>query len=277
VHLQLLGHNWTIHRAVLFSFGIYVLSGLRPRSALALGMGMAATLAAAQLAVGRADPAIVRGLVSLLGANLLGASAAFGIERSARTSFMSRLRLRELAERDGLTGLYNRRHLDDHLGQLHRQARREKADLAVAMIDVDDFKAFNDARGHPAGDACLGEVARALESCVRRPFDLVARYGGEEFCAVWYGAERDAVRDLAERCRRSVVALQIEHPAARAGGYVSVSIGAAVAPATDWLLEEIVAAADAALYTAKEQGRDCTVVARLEADGSMNDAVPARS
>ena len=264
VHLQLLGHGWTIHRAVLLSFGIYVLSGLRIGPATALGGLLMVTLCATELFLGSADPAVVRGLVSLVGANLLGIAAAREIERSVRSSFVSRLRLRELAERDGLTGLHNRRHLDDHLTRVHRQAVRSRSALALAMIDVDDFKRFNDAEGHVAGDACLRAVAGALSACAQRPFDLVARYGGEEFVVLWYEPEPHSVEALAERCRLAIAELRIPHPDSTVDDWVTASVGATVASADDHAIETLVESADRALYEAKRSGRDTVVVRRPE-------------
>lgn len=268
VHLQLLDYGWTIHRAVLLSFGIYVLSGLRIRPATVVSGLLLVTLSVTELVFGNAEPAAVRGLVSLVGANLLGIAAAREIERSVRSSFTSRLRLRELAERDGLTGLHNRRHLDDHLERVHRQAQRAGSSLALAMIDVDDFKRFNDAEGHVAGDACLRAVAGALADCAQRPFDLVARYGGEEFVVLWYEPEPHSVEALAERCRLAIAELRIPHPNSTVDDWVTASVGATVGRADDHAIETLLETADRALYEAKRSGRDAVVVGRPETPGA---------
>ena len=260
VHLQLLDHGWTIHRAVLLSFGIYVLSGLRTYHAAAIGMIMMVSLGASELMLGRAEPAVVRGLVSLVGANLLGFAASREIERSLRTSFLSGLRLTELTRRDPLTGLYNRRHLDDHLLRVHRQARREGKTIAIAMIDVDEFKRLNDAEGHAAGDACLRAIARSLADCAQRPFDLVARYGGEEFLILWYEPDPQAVEVLAERCRHAIAELEIPHASSQVDAHVTASVGVAVGSAREQSVEFLVDAADGALYEAKRRGRDLVVI-----------------
>ncbi len=260
IHLQLLGHGWTIHRAVLLSLGIYVLSGLRVRHATAIGGLLMFALGTTVLVLGRADPTVVRGLISLVGANLIGIAAAREIERSVRSSFASDLRLRELAQRDGLTGLHNRRHLDDHLSRVHRQARRKHKSLALAMIDVDDFKRFNDSEGHVAGDACLRAVAEALAACAQRPLDLVARYGGEEFLVCWYEPEPYSVESLAERCRLAVSDLRIPHPTSTVDVWVTVSVGVTVAQADGHAIDGLIETADRALYEAKRSGRDAVVV-----------------
>ncbi|MCR9093742.1 MAG: GGDEF domain-containing protein [bacterium] len=266
IHLQLLGHGWTIHRAVLLSFGVYVLSGLRIQYSTAIGALLALSLGASELVLGEAAPKVVRGLISLVGANLLGFAAAREIERSMRTSFLSQLRLSEQAQRDPLTGLRNRRHLDEHLARVHRLATRGELSIAVAMIDVDEFKRFNDALGHVAGDACLRDVAGALEHCAQRPVDLVARYGGEEFLVVWYDVDPESLEGLAERCRDAVASLRIPHPDSRVDTHVTVSVGAVAAPANRCSPETLVERADAALYEAKQRGRDTVVARRLDED-----------
>ena len=260
VHLQILDHGWTIHRAVLLSFGIYVLSGLRTYHAAAIGLIMMVSLGATELILGRADPSVVRGLVSLVGANLLGFAAAREIERSLRTSFLSRVRLTELARRDPLTGLFNRRHLDEHLSRVHRQAGRENKTVAIAMVDVDEFKRLNDAEGHATGDACLRAIAGALADCAQRPFDLVARYGGEEFLIFWYEPEPQAIEVLAERCRHAVAHLEIPHASSPVDAHVTASVGVAVGSAYEQSVDSLVDAADGALYEAKRRGRDCVVI-----------------
>ena len=164
--------------------------------------------------------------------------------------------LRALALQDGLTGIGNRRSLDEQLEQEVRRARRVQAPVALLMIDVDHFKAFNDEFGHLQGDTCLRAVAGAIAGLVRRPGDLVARYGGEEFAVLLPGTDLAGAAGLAEAMRVAVVALELHHLAEY--GVVTVSIGvSALHPGSE---EDtgaaLVRAADGALYAAKAGGRN---------------------
>jgi diguanylate cyclase (GGDEF)-like protein/PAS domain S-box-containing protein len=176
-------------------------------------------------------------------------------------------RLEALAGQDGLTGLANRRIFDDALAREHRRAVRDRTRLAMIMIDVDRFKPFNDRYGHPAGDQALRRVSRAIEGMLRRPGDVAARYGGEEFAVLLPGADESGAAIIADRIRRAVLALAIEHDESPAG-VVTVSAGvASVAPgAFDASLATLVADADRALYRAKANGRNAIVYASALAD-----------
>ena len=169
--------------------------------------------------------------------------------------------LLERSLRDGLTSVWNRRAFDERLAEAWRVASRNGRPLAVLMIDVDHFKAYNDSLGHPAGDECLRLVAAALGGGVLRAASLLARYGGEEFVALLAEADAVGARAVGERLRQAVLALALPHPASSAGGLVSVSIGAAShRPGEGGSAEALMAAADAALYRAKQRGRDRVVV-----------------
>jgi diguanylate cyclase (GGDEF)-like protein len=156
-------------------------------------------------------------------------------------------RLREEAIRDPLTGLYNRRYLQESLGREAAIALRSGMPLLVAMLDVDEFKEVNDRAGHEAGDALLCEIARQLSSQVRSS-DMVCRIGGDEFLVVLRSADPPAAISLCERWRASFTA-------------ATVSIGLAVYQAGKETIEETVRRADAALYDAKRNGRNRVVVA----------------
>jgi diguanylate cyclase (GGDEF)-like protein len=157
-------------------------------------------------------------------------------------------RLREEAIRDPLTGLYNRRYLQESLVRDAAIARRSGAPLVVAMLDVDEFKEVNDRGGHEAGDALLCEIARQLSAQVRAS-DLVCRMGGDEFLVVLRSADPPAATALCERWRASFTAA------------ATVSIGLAAYHAGKEPIEETVRRADAALYDAKRKGRNRVVVA----------------
>ena len=172
-------------------------------------------------------------------------------------------KLATLSITDSLTGLANRRHFDDVLRTECARATRVGQPLAVIMLDVDYFKLFNDRYGHQAGDACLIRVAHALASGMRRAGDLTARYGGEEFSIVLPNTGADEARQIGEALRRAIEELHIAHASAHAQ-QVTISVGIAVqqvpgAADPDALLR----VADAALYLAKDAGRNGVVLEEL--------------
>lgn len=167
------------------------------------------------------------------------------------------LELKKLSTFDSLTGLANRRSLDDVLGREFRRAARGKLPIAIVMVDIDLFKPFNDTYGHPAGDRCLIDVARAMQRLVNRPGDLVARYGGEEFIVVLPETDLEGAVAVARELRLGVQALHISHASSRHDGFVTISQGvAACIPTLDGTFESLIAQADVALYAAKRAGRN---------------------
>jgi diguanylate cyclase (GGDEF)-like protein len=165
-----------------------------------------------------------------------------------------------LTVNDALTGVPNRRAFDAALDREWTRALRAKRPIAVALLDIDTFKLYNDTYGHPQGDVCLREIAQACQASVVRATDCFARYGGEEFGVVIPDADTKAAAAVAERLRAAVEGLAIAHEAT-ARGIVSVSIGvAAMVPKRGERPHELVEAADRALYRAKGTGRDRVVV-----------------
>jgi diguanylate cyclase (GGDEF)-like protein len=160
-----------------------------------------------------------------------------------------------LARRDGLTGLVNRRGLDEAIVAEWRKSRRERQPLSVLMIDVDHFKRYNDRYGHPAGDECLRQIGAALQSVTRRAADCTARYGGEEFMLLLPATDAQGAMVMAARAREAVRGLGVVH-AGSASGWITVSIGMASAVAEESDPAPLIAAADRALYCAKAGGRD---------------------
>ncbi|NOZ95996.1 MAG: diguanylate cyclase [Acidobacteria bacterium] len=162
--------------------------------------------------------------------------------------------LERLATADPLTGLANRRRLDEVLDAEWRRAIRIRQPLCLLMVDIDHFKAFNDRYGHVEGDGCLRKVAQILAGFARRPGDLVARYGGEEFAILLPGVGNDGAAEIAESVRRGTAALGIVHEASSIATVVTVSVGwASVTPAEGTDPKELIAAADDALYEAKNR------------------------
>ena len=165
--------------------------------------------------------------------------------------------LESLALIDGLTGIPNRRRFDKTLQTEWKRAMRSGTALAIIMADIDFFKAYNDHRGHRAGDQCLKAVADALSRALGRPSDVLARYGGEEFVAVMPDTEGRGARQLAERCCANVAALGLPHRYSGAADHVTISAGyAALQPVAGQSSGELLEMADKMLYQAKEQGRN---------------------
>ncbi|MDJ0711036.1 MAG: diguanylate cyclase [Woeseiaceae bacterium] len=171
-------------------------------------------------------------------------------------------KLRSQSKRDPLTKIANRREFDAFEKRVWNLGARENMPVAVVLVDIDHFKAYNDTLGHQAGDNCLKLVAKALEACANRPLDLVARYGGEEFVAVLGGAAVADALIVAENMRNAIMDLEMVHPKTDEG-IVTVSVGAAsLVPTHDEEATSLVKAADDALYRAKASGRNCVVFRR---------------
>ncbi len=169
--------------------------------------------------------------------------------------------LQQLNNLDELTGIANRRSHDTRLVQEWRRCHRNNSPLSVIMIDIDHFKLYNDHYGHPAGDRCLWAVAQALKLGTRRISDSVARYGGEEFICLLPDCNQDSALAVAELIQRRVKALAIPHQTSRTASILTVSQGVATAiPARTGSPTELVQHADAALYLAKQKGRDTIVI-----------------
>lgn len=177
--------------------------------------------------------------------------------------------LTELATRDSLTGLANRRHFEETLRLEIKRARRTGAPLSLVLLDVDFFKKYNDQYGHVAGDECLRQVAAALRDNLARPTDLAARYGGEEFAIVLPATGQVGGRYIAERLRLAIMELGIAH-AGNPPGIATISGGVCTlhgAPGLDEDLDAFVRQADALLYRAKAEGRN-RVVTDVDAGGA---------
>jgi diguanylate cyclase (GGDEF)-like protein len=201
---------------------------------------------------------------SLLLALLIESAAHYGrVAELNEALVVSNRALEHLSLHDALTGLPNRRYLDTYLGRQVLLTRRRQQSLALVLIDVDSFKAYNDLYGHPAGDECLSRVAIALRSCCRRPADMAARYGGEEFALILPDTDLAAATKVAEDAREAVLKLKLPHSGSATGSIVSISGGVAALGRGEATVEELVAAADEGLFNAKSDGRNRTASARL--------------
>ena len=166
--------------------------------------------------------------------------------------------LKELATKDGLTGLSNRRAFDQMLMSEWARAQRTQKPMALLFADVDHFKLFNDRHGHQTGDECLRAVAAVVSRHAVRPLDLASRYGGEEFALILPDMDGEAACTVAEDIRSAVIALAIAHGADGAGDHVTLSVGVAshIPGEADGGPDRLLGAADEALYAAKRLGRN---------------------
>lgn len=173
--------------------------------------------------------------------------------------------LQVLADRDGLTEVYNRRYFENQARvELKRHFRQQQA-LTLALLDIDHFKTYNDAYGHLQGDLCLREVAHAIGGGSRRPGEFVARYGGEEFVAVLPNTNAANARKYGQWICQQVHSLAIPHAHSGTVPFITISAGiATVVPGARTTLEHLIATADSALYLAKESGRNQFKVATIE-------------
>ncbi len=190
--------------------------------------------------------------------NMLQRDEAYrALRRSQQELLKANLELRRLTQSDGLTGLSNRRYLDEFLSVEWKRAQREGTEVSLLMIDVDYFKPYNDTYGHVAGDNVLRSVATTIRREILQPRDLVARFGGEEFAVVLPGTGSAGARLLAEKMRRDVAALALPHVGSAVSEHLTISIGVAtLTPAPGLAETALIEAADAALYRAKRDGRN---------------------
>lgn len=215
----------------------------------------------------------IAGLLSLLLWLALRACSNAQDARAAMQELIGQLaaanhELEQLSETDSLTGVPNRRSLDETLTLEWRRSRRHDEHLSLLMIDVDLFKPYNDTHGHLKGDECLKRVAAAMQATVQRAGEFLARSGGEEFMMVLPGTDAGHAAAQGERVRAAVENAHIEHGASPVSPYVTVSVGVATRPRHSLLgLEALREAADMALYEAKRRGRNCVHVARTDSDG----------
>jgi diguanylate cyclase (GGDEF)-like protein len=167
-------------------------------------------------------------------------------------------KLKLLSDLDGLTGIPNRRRFDEYLKLQWQYALRSNTFLALIMIDIDHFKAFNDCYGHGQGDECLKKVAKTLFATVNRPTDMVARYGGEEFACLLPVTNTDGAVKIAEEMRLNIISLSIPHDHGSPGGSLTISLGvASMKPTFHSSSAILLNNADLALYEAKRSNRNC--------------------
>lgn len=207
--------------------------------------------------------------VKFTGSGLMASAAYLSLmanqrmEQDVRYNFLRSLRDRlrresaeDVARRDALTGLANRRQLDEVVSSIWSSDLQQPSLIAVIMADIDYFKPFNDRYGHGAGDACLKRIAGAIASELRNEGDLAVRLGGEEFLLLLQTTDMSEAVRVAERVRRQIESIAIPHEELGPRGVVTTSLGVASGPVSAHSFTELLAGADAALYAAKRNGRN---------------------
>jgi len=165
--------------------------------------------------------------------------------------------LEKMSSLDGLTGIANRRKFDVQMDSEWRTAVKYRHPISIILIDIDNFKAYDDKYGHLAGDDCLREVASTLRASLNRSGDLVARYGGEEFVCILPNTDKKGAVKVAEKLRVAVEGLKIEHSYSDVSKYVTISLGVnSVIPSLESSCEDFIKVSDDNLYMAKKKGRN---------------------
>jgi diguanylate cyclase (GGDEF)-like protein len=242
---------------ILYVFYVCLFPGLLFRISISIGISLVIAYFAFGFAMGVSSVQLSYSTAMLVAAVMLSGLASYNLEYVLRISFLETRLLNELAERDGLTGLYNRRMFDDLMRRIWRQSRRDSMPLEIVLIDIDFFKIYNDVYGHQAGDDCLRKVAKCIAESAKRPFDFAARYGGEEFVLMLYDLPREHARTIPEQIRLDIMNLDIPHKGSTVADVVTVSIGVALAsPGMGRSLAGTIQIADESLYEAKLAGRN---------------------
>lgn len=244
---------------------VYFFLGLRVPLAITTGVALfLAFLLAAWIGEAATATTAYNGLY-LAFLNIIGGLGCYQLSKARRTVFLEERILSYQANHDALTALPNRRAFDTLLQSAWENATAMSSPVSLLMMDIDQFKSYNDLYGHQAGDHAIAAVGSILGKSLQRPQDFAGRYGGEEFVILLFDSTKDYALQLAERIREQVLAKNIEHRGSNAARCVSLSIGIAhVSPSnSNRSMQGFVQMADEALYAAKEQGRNCVVDADL--------------
>ena len=252
-----LGEGRLFPRLILGMIAVYFVLGLPFRAAFVGNVIALVAYVALALAVSMPTPLVIHYVCVLLVSSTICAMGAYRLEYARRVAWIEGQLLAETALQDGLTGIHNRRRLDEHLQRVWHQCIRENKPLALLFADLDHFKAYNDRYGHQAGDEALKAVASVLARHARRPMDLAARFGGEEFAVVLYDTTREHALRIGGEILEEVRGLGITHDASSAASVLTISLGiACVVPVARRSSAGLLQLADQALYAAKDGGRN---------------------
>jgi diguanylate cyclase (GGDEF)-like protein len=251
---------------IVIVFGYFFL-GLRYQLAAIMATVLVLAYIPIALLSGAQDAGAVHNGYYLLVMNIICAAGARQLELARRRDFLNSSVLTYRANHDALSGLPNRRAFDEYLQNAWTQSGETQASLAVLLLDIDHFKAYNDHYGHQRGDEAITRVGQVIRNALERPQDFAARYGGEEFAVVLIDTGLDSARALGEKLRQQLFDENIPHAAAASSDRITVSVGASqVVPRSgDSGRAALIKMADQALYTAKQQGRNCVVATRHSA------------
>jgi diguanylate cyclase (GGDEF)-like protein len=270
-----LGEDRVFARLLIATMAVYFIVGLRFRPALLVNLvGLAFYCYAAYVLWEMPPYALTQSMAMFLMTSVICAAGAYNLEHARRTAWLEGQLLQESAGRDGLTGILNRRRLDEHLPQIWHQGLREQKPIALLFADIDCFKAYNDHYGHQAGDEALKAVASVLARFSRRPLDIAARFGGEEFAlALFDTSPADAMR-IADRIMNEVSGLGVAHARSPVAPVLTISIGVAcLVPSASQNYVALLQLADQALYAAKAGGRNKAHI--FESNPGSPQPVPA--
>jgi diguanylate cyclase (GGDEF)-like protein len=252
--------NYPYEGLILIIFSNYFLAGLRLGQALTVSMLLMMCYLLFGVLAATEPVLLTRNMFFLMAGSLIGAMGCYLLEYKSREHFLHHHLMRELVDRDSLTGLFNRRSFNRKFEELWLQSQRENAVLALLMCDVDHFKVFNDCYGHQSGDLALRKLGQVIGSAARRPLDIAVRMGGEEFAVLLYGMGAEQALAHAEALRRAVQELAIAHERSTTAQVLSISVGlACVKPAVSTSMSLLYERADKALYRAKAKGRNQVV------------------
>ena len=242
---------------ILATMFVYFLIGLPFLAGLVTNLIAAVAYLGGALVLAMPGQELTYDMLMLLLAIAVGATAAYNVEHARRTVWLEAQLLDEVAQRDGLTGIYNRRRFDEHLDQVWQQGVRENRPITLMLADIDHFKAFNDRYGHQAGDEAMKSVAAILTQFARRPLDLVARYGGEKFAIVLFDTTQEHAIKVSELLLEEVRRLGIPHEDSSGAPVLTMSVGiGCVVPVAGRSSAGLLQLADQALYAAKDAGRN---------------------
>ncbi|MCP3999368.1 MAG: GGDEF domain-containing protein [Gammaproteobacteria bacterium] len=262
--------NTTFSSYVAVTFYIYFFLGLRFWSALVAAAALFISFVVATYLQGEITDVIIYGTY-LLFINLVCTIFLYNHETNCRKQFLESLTLNDLVRRDPLTGLANRKGLAEHLQDMWANAKREKKPLALALIDIDHFKDYNDHYGHQAGDRCLINVAEVVGKAARRPLDFAARFGGEEFMLLLPGLNLEEAEKIIGQLRREIEHLNILHQTSPTANQLTISAGLThlYPHETSRSIQGFIQLADETLYEAKQRGRNRVSVSGIHQNESL--------
>ena len=251
------GEGRLFPRLILGMIAVYFVLGLPFRAAFVGNTIAIVAYVGLAPAVAMPAPQLIHYSCLLLVSSTICAMGAYRLEYARRVAWLEGQLLAEAALLDGLTGIHNRRWLDEHLQRVWQQCVREHKPIALLFGDIDHFKSYNDRYGHQAGDEALKAVAAVLARHARRPLDIAARFGGEEFAVVLYDTTREHALRIGEEMLEEVRQLGIAHDASGAAPVLTISLGiACVVPDARRSSAGLLQLADQALYAAKDGGRN---------------------